>query len=160
MKRSIFTLVTLASLLFSYSSYSKEYRGTGEWKKDSGDSGSYTVQATIEESNELVSIDQIWNFGEGGEVLSLKNTIQKIDDYFFNILDKKNEVVGNGYCWPLGEKDKICHSEGVQNEALLESTIKLTESKIYRFGSKFDWETGEKLIWKDTLEPVQQTEEN
>lgn len=154
MKRSVSSsFIALFSLVFSLQAFATAYTGSGLWKSTDGKSGDYTVQANIDSQDNTVTISQTLNFGES--TLALEYIIQKIDETFFNILNNANETIGEGYCLPLGTNaDKICHSDSVTDNWLTESTIKITADRIYRIGSKSDIETGEKIVWKDSLEPV------
>jgi hypothetical protein len=143
----------IATLLFSVVALSAQYSGSGTWKSLSGESGEYSVVANIEPgSDESVLINQTISWGE--QTLSLGVILQKIDDNFYNVLcAATNNKIGSGYCWPLDNGDKLCHSVTKWAQYVSESTIKKTADAIYRMGSKTNKETGEKVIWKDKLLP-------
>ena len=158
MKRSISSLLaSLALLGFALSAPATTYSGTGTWKSSDGKAGEYTVGAHIEALDEEVSIKQTLDFGN--KVLNINVLIHKIDETFFNVINGDTyEVIGEGYCFPLGTSDesKICHSESFTGDDFIEGTIKITPTAIYRIGSKTNALTGDKVIWKDLLEPSAQ----
>ena len=155
MKRSIGALLAgLALLGFALSSSATSYSGKGTWKSSDGGSGEYSVGANIEMVDENnVNISQTLDFGN--KTLDISFVIHKLDETWFEVISgDTNEVIGNGYCFPLGlDESKLCHSDSFTGEDFIESTIKLTPTAIYRLGSKINVNSGEKLIWKDELLP-------
>lgn len=142
------------ALLFSLYAFTTNYAGNGEWKSCDGQSGTYSVQASIElGSDQNVSVSQTLHVND--QTLQIKVLLQKIDDTFYNVLNAATgEKVGKGYCWKLDEEgEKVCHSASHVNGNLVESTIKVTKDALYRIGSKTNLETKKKTIWKDKLLP-------
>lgn len=155
MKRSIGSLfVGLACLVFALTVSATNYSGKGTWISSEGNSGEYSVGASItaDEASNL-KITETLKIGE--ETLNISLVIQKSNEHFYEVLNgENNEVIGNGYCLPLGDSgDKVCHSESVIEDFYAESTIKLTSAGIYRMGSTTMFSTGEKIIWMDELQP-------
>jgi hypothetical protein len=138
--------------LFSAFAFTATYSGAGNYKTNAGDSGEYTVVATIEKTGEgSMNINQTINLEN--KTLNTSTILQKIDDTFFNVVDAESgNVVGDGYCWPLETAgDKICHSYAKKYDFVTESTIKIIGTTLHRVGSHKDRNTGEKITWKDRL---------
>lgn len=144
----------LGALIFSLYAFTTEYSGSGEWKSCSGESGAYQVEASVElGDDDTVSVNQTLHVRD--QTLNINVILQKLNDNFYNVLDAESgEKIGNGYCWKLeAEGEKICHSASHVDNYIVESTIKITPSALYRVGSKTNLLTKEKTIWKDILLP-------
>lgn len=126
-----------------------QYSGTGVWKSSKGTSGTYTAQSKIELDGDILKIADTITLSDNTS-FNLSTKAKKIDDTFFDILNDKDEPIGSGYCFP-NETGKTCHSETSTPEYFTETTVHIMGNNIHRIGSKFVFESGEKTIWKDTL---------
>lgn len=143
--------VLLVTSLLSLLAFADTYSGSGSYKTNSGYEGDYSVVASIEEVGDLVAIYQTIDFSE--EVLNLAILLQKTGENFYDVLDADTgEVVGSGYCWDLEGEDMICHSYSHHDDYVFEISIKKHGDYLYRIGSKTDLSSGEKVIWKDSLQ--------
>jgi hypothetical protein len=158
MKKSLGYLLIACASLFTLNTFAQSYSGKGTWRNTNNATGEYNVEINVTPSEEnLVSIAQTLTFSD--HTLAYNVNIQRIDDHFFNILDENNEQIGTGYCFTLeAPENKICHSETETEEYYVESSLKFYDGQIYRFGSKTDYQSNEKLIWKDHLLPVENNE--
>lgn len=132
---------------------SKQYAGSGTWKKSKGGSGEYTAKSIVEKIDTTVNItDEITS---AGKTHTIKLTLRLVDNTFYDAFNEKNEQIGTGYCFKNKVKDIcVCHTDLNYEDGYGESTIEIRSDRVYRMGSKVTAATGERIIWTDELKVV------
>ena len=118
------------------------YVGTGDWK-GMGSTGRYDAKTTIADG--VWTSHYAYQDGGGSHQETVKMTLQRTTDPYFDVLDDKGQKVGSGYCY-----DAECSYRAAFGGIEVSETLRYTDGKIHKLGSKSG--PGFAVVWKEVLE--------
>jgi hypothetical protein len=111
------------------------YAGGGEWRSAAGQSGSYSVTATVTGD----TIASVYRYGDREERWSI--ALVPTGGGFVDVTSEGSKV-GSGYCY-----DVQCHYTAFDGQ--LEETLTFYEGSLYKLGSKVV--DGQRIMWQEAL---------
>lgn len=141
---SILMSAVIASAAQAASSVpSGTFLGTGHWKGPGGSTGAYSVETTVKDR----VLTSRYEFNEGGQA-RLESVVVKMatkGEPFFDVLDERDQVVGNGFCY-----DAECSYHAEFSGVVVEETLRFSKGSLEKLGTKKG--PGFSVVWKEVLE--------
>jgi hypothetical protein len=113
---------------------SSSFSGGGKWKENiSKDQGDYTIKITIERESDSFVLREDYQYTDSSMSVIFRVKEEGLD--FFSVLDENNTKIGDGFCFKLLPKTKVCQLSYSNHEILVTKSYHISPGIIKRVGS-------------------------
>jgi len=118
------------------------FAGTAAWRGPSGSTGTYAVERNF--NGTTITSHYSWTEPKPREETVTLTLAMKPTEPGFDVLDGKNAVVGQGYCY-----DDACSYRATFGPVTVDETLRWSAGSVIVVGQKSG--PGFSVVWKETL---------